>query len=58
VWLCAIEGLGLEFVTDTDVSTPIAGVDCREVGIDEADSTVSQWNAFNQVLRLLLNLDV
>jgi len=48
--------MGLEFVTDTDVSTPIAGVDCRQVGIDEVDSSVSQWNAFNQVLRLVLDL--
>lgn len=56
VWLCKIEGLGLTFVSPVDDSDPVAGVDCQKVVVEDSGASVSKWNAFNQVLRLLLEL--
>lgn len=55
MWLCTISGLGLTFVSQVDDSDPVAGVDCRLVTVEASSVSQSKWNAFNSVLRLLLD---
>jgi hypothetical protein len=39
------------------VSDPISATSCRQVSVDEAHVPNSKWNAFNQVLRILTEID-
>lgn len=43
-------------MTDTDVSDPIAGLDCQEVELGDVNVSASRWNVFNGILRLMLDL--
>lgn len=52
-WVCTADFPAITFVTDVDVSDPLAGVHCHEVLLP-AGTSKTGWRAFYQTLRILL----